>query len=155
MAGKKRITAARLREVLDYNPRTGKFSWLKRQKGRRSKVGTTSKRRYLCIKIDYVSYPAHRLAWLWMTGKWPSELTDHVNRKTFDNRWKNIREATASQNSRNRLQKNQQGCSWHVRKRKWIVRLAGRHIGYFNTKREAKIAYKQEAAILYGNFLPR
>lgn len=47
-------------------------------------------------------YRSGRLAFLYMTGHWPEWDVDHKNRKRGDDRWKNLREATRSQNLRNR-----------------------------------------------------
>jgi len=44
---------------------------------------------------------AHRLAWRLATGEWPSNEVDHINRDRSDNRWSNLRSATASENQRN------------------------------------------------------
>ena len=41
--------------------------------------------------------PAHRLAWFMEYGYLPEEV-DHINRKTDDNRIKNLRDVTRSQN---------------------------------------------------------
>jgi hypothetical protein len=49
-----------------------------------------------------VIYYAHRLAWLWWFGEWPEGGLDHINRIRNDNRIDNLREATRSENQRNR-----------------------------------------------------
>jgi hypothetical protein len=47
-------------------------------------------------------YSAHRLAFLYMTGKFPLDEVDHKNHERSDNRWSNLREVTRLENSRNR-----------------------------------------------------
>jgi hypothetical protein len=50
--------------------------------------------------VDGHRYPAHRLAWLYMTGEWPGEV-DHINGKKDDNRWANLRDISHAANSQN------------------------------------------------------
>lgn len=125
------LTFARLREVMHYNPVTGEFRWISRQHGREKTVGWTQKykgcqRRMVCI--DYKIFMLHRIAWLWMTGKWPEELIDHINRNPMDNRWKNLREANHSQNAYNMpIRKDNisgvKGVCWNKKAKKWKVDL--------------------------------
>ena len=56
---------------------------------------------YVQIMIDYKNYTAHRLAWLYVHGRWPYEQIDHINRIKNDNRIVNLREATNSENQIN------------------------------------------------------
>lgn len=126
-------TAIQLRKMLRYDPETGKFHWLERMNGRRAGcVGYVSKKQRdynrIVICINYTSYFAHRLAWLYMTGKWPKKLIDHINRNPMDNRWSNLREVNHSQNGRNmRLRKDNtsgiSGVVWHKQAKKWKVDL--------------------------------
>src|SRR6266446_8705973 len=94
-----------LKKNIKYDPVTGHFTWIKKRKGRNhaigSKAGYTDAYGYLTIGINYKIYKAHRLAWLYMTGKWPKNFIDHINRDPSDNRWENLREATRSQNQIN------------------------------------------------------
>jgi hypothetical protein len=142
------LTAARLREVLDYNPEIGQFRWV-RGKGRRDRVGYTN--RYVLIGVDHQGYLAHRLAWLWMTGHWPTDEIDHINRNPLDNRWENLRCVTRKQNSRNHgLYKHNtsgvNGIFWSTSRRRWKVEICGEFFGWFVTKSEAaQIARKIQA----------
>jgi hypothetical protein len=134
MAARTILTAARLREVLNYNPKTGEFSWVQNWtpratlgfgKGRRKKVGTIKwcgrkrgQAKYRVIGIDGRLYFAHRLAWLWMTGKWPKHEVDHRDRDGLNNRWRNLRDVTRKQNEANKKHKR---ISWSTRDRRWVV----------------------------------
>lgn len=92
-----------LKSILHYDPETGILSW--KVDRRRVKIGQIAG--YLClgyvaIGIDGKLYKGHRLAWLYMTGEWPKDEIDHINRTKHDNRWVNLREATKEQNCDNR-----------------------------------------------------
>ena len=96
------ITQKRLKEVLDYDPCSGLFTRKCKskkqpfgkgsQKDIGSVCGTQDAKGYIGISIDGKRYAAHRLAWLYVTGCWPSDQIDHINRVKSDNRACNIRD---------------------------------------------------------------
>ena len=98
------LTQERLKELVHYNPETGVFTCLQRVARRKvgDLIGTTTKEGYLRCNIDKNPYLLPRLAFLYMTGNFPIELTDHINRNGYDNRWCNLREASISENNRKR-----------------------------------------------------
>lgn len=146
-----KITVARLRELLKYNPQTGEFHWVKKSKSRfRTKVGSvqtlSTGYKRLRIGLDYQAYRASRLACLYMTGEWPIGMMDHINGNSLDNRWCNLRDVTrvANQLNRHRLQKNNTSgytgvCLIRLSK-PWAATFRGRRIGQFRTKEEAYAA---------------
>lgn len=94
----------RLVELLDYEPETGLFKW-KRRRGRIAPgeiAGTKDSHGYCQIAIDYRTYRAHRLAWLYMHGRLPTGDIDHINGNPLDNRISNLRDVSRSVNLRNR-----------------------------------------------------
>lgn len=105
------LTAARLRELLSYDPETGVFTRIKRT-SRTVQVGDVAgckhPQGYIVIKLEGRAHKAHRLAWLYMAGEWPADQIDHINRVRDDNRWVNLREASNAD--------NQQNCSAYKRR---------------------------------------
>lgn len=99
------LTQEQLKSALYYRADTGIFTWAKSGKGIRpgKPVGWVDPEGYLRITVCGQWYYAHRLAWFYETGKWPSDTIDHANRIRTDNRFSNLREATVSGNIRNRL----------------------------------------------------
>lgn len=158
------ITEKRLREVLNYDPKTGVFRW-RVSKARSVKVGEiaghVNDRGYVKITLDRATYRAHRLAWLYVYGKWPSEHIDHINGITDDNRISNLRQATRAQNMHNsRRPKNNtssfKGVYWRKDRSKWaaMIGICRKRIflGYFDCKHEAYAAYCKAAEKHHGEF---
>lgn len=162
------LTQARLKELVHYDPETGVFTWLVwRPNGIKvgDEAGVVRKDTgYRLIKIDYRSYIASRLAWLYMTGSFPPSRVDHEDTDKLNNRWCNFRLATASQNAANsRLsQRNTSGFKGvHYAKnrtsfKKWAahIRVDGvlKTLGYFAKPEEAHVAYTEAARAAFGAF---
>lgn len=117
------LTAEYLREILHYDRESGVFTWrikpsLKVEIGDRA--GTICNG-YITIRILGRSYYAHRLAWLYIRGRWPKGIIDHVNRVKSDNRIANLRDATRSVNCHNVLPRDVKspGAYFDLRRGKW------------------------------------
>ena len=145
---------ARLRELFSYDPDTGIFT--RRTSGGGAKAGSVAGHAaydgYVYIQADGKRYSAHRLAWLFVHGRWPAEQTDHINGIRSDNRIANLREASNTENQQNRHRaptKNVScgllGASWHKGGKCWQSRITmhGKkiHLGNFGTAEEAHAAY--------------
>jgi hypothetical protein len=157
------LTQNRLKELLEYNPKTGIFIW-RVNRGRTAKIGTQAgtptEKGYLAIEIDGRTYRAHRLAWLYMTGRWPASEIDHKNGIRNANWFDNLREATHGNNCYNRgsNRNNTSGFKGVVLhgSGKWqaTIRVDRRriHLGSFPTPEAASAVYEAKAAELFGEF---
>jgi hypothetical protein len=94
---------ARLKQVFDYSPETGLFTW-KEKTNRRivvgSKAGSKHAAGYTVLCLDGVNVLAHRAAFAIVHGYWP-DVVDHINRNTADDRACNLRAADKSLNAQN------------------------------------------------------
>lgn len=100
------LTAERLREVIEYDPDTGIFTWRVSRPGcvAGRLAGTIKPEGYRQIEIDGRLYRGARLAVLFMTGQWPpaGRLVDHKDGVRDNDRWENLRVVTPAQNAMNR-----------------------------------------------------
>lgn len=101
--GMKRMTATRLRSLVSYSPETGVFTNRVGRPGCSvgATLGTTNSRGYVLIRLDFVSYRAHRLAWMYMTGKEPKHVIDHIDGNRTNNTWTNLRDVSQTTNRQN------------------------------------------------------
>jgi hypothetical protein len=160
------ITQERLKELLRYNRRTGIFHWkVHRYCVRAGAVaGHLQSDGYVRIKVDDKKYLAHTLAWLWVTGEWVYRGIDHKDLNPTNNKWRNLRRATHSQNMANRrIHKNNTVGFKGVRKRldkfynypfRAIIGVNNKVIllGDFATAEEAYAAYLKGARKYFGKF---
>lgn len=154
------VTQARLKELLDYDLGTGVFTWRvscgTAKSG--SVSGTVRPDGYVGIQIDRKPYLAHRLAWLYVHGEFPTDQIDHVNRVRTDNRIENLRLATNAENAQNmsKYRTNTSGVvgvCWYKRDGNWLafIWLNGKkiHLGLFDTIEEAAAARTAAKAKLH------
>lgn len=155
------LTQEIVRELLDYDPETGVLKWKVKKRGTKgvgSIAGTYNKSNgYWQISIDYKLYYAHRIAFLYMTGKWPTSMVDHINKDRLDNRWSNLREANHSQNGGNTKQNilnttGYRGVTQDKRFGCYYAQLAGKNLGTFKDAESAAIAYDIAAIERFGVF---
>ena len=97
------LTYDRLRVLMAYNPKTGKF-YHRVGRGRviaGTEAGGSDKNGYIQIGVDGTQYLAHRLAWLYVHGYMPENNLDHIDRDPGNNRIENLREVSQVCNLRN------------------------------------------------------
>lgn len=156
------LTQERLKELFSYNPKTGIFIRLtNRYRWKKGSVAGTLTNGYIRIKIDHVLYQAHRLAFLYMEGEFPANIVDHIDMNRSNNRWRNLRHCTYSQNSMNvkESKNNKSGYKnvyWHSQSKKWRARLSHKgkdvHLGNFDCKHKAAKSYNTEIVKYHGEF---
>jgi len=102
------MTQDELKQHLHYNPATGVFTWRNNPKRNAQwnvmwagKIaGTVTERGYSRIRLLDKGYRAHRLAFLYVYGYMPKEI-DHIDGDKLNNRIKNLRSVSHSENMRN------------------------------------------------------
>ena len=134
------------RDILEY--RDGGLFWIKA--GKRRKVGDRAgcllSDGYRRIRLEGKPYKEHRLIYLIHNSVWDitdlSQEIDHINRIKDDNRIENLRVVTRQENNFNT---NVKGYCWDKEKQKWKarIRINGKykHLGYFDYKTDARLAY--------------
>ncbi len=97
------LTQKELKRVLDYNSKTGIFTWKVSKQGmKKNKIaGCKTPTRGVSISINYKQYKAHRLAWLYIKGFWPKDDIRHINRDKNDNRFINLQNVSRLYNLQN------------------------------------------------------
>ena len=160
------LTQDQLKELLHYDTETGLFTWLV-QYNSRTAVGAIAghfdDRGYRRITICGRIFRCGRLAFLYMTGKWPSNLIDHKDGDRANDAWNNLREATYGESTHNRYLPVGESKLRGVRPvpsnpHRWEARIAvGYHrvsLGTFDSAEEAHAAYLAASEDLHGEFAP-
>jgi len=173
------LTQDRLKELLQYNPDTGVFTWKRRDvkwftdghframtnckkwntKNAGEKAGfCCSTWGYILISVLKKKYRAHHLVFLYQNGNLPKGQVDHINHDRSDNRWVNLREVTHRENSLNQTcratnKSGFTGVSFNKKREKWYssIMVSGKtiNLGQFTSKDDAILA-RQNANKEYG-----
>lgn len=153
----------RVKQLFSYDPGTGNFI-RKVSVGRHGRYrvgeiagGKCARHGYWHVCVDSVKYSAHRLAWLYMTGRWPADQIDHIDGDRLNNKFNNLREATAAQNSQNEIKPRANNKSGYLGvspyKNKWRadIKVNGKTkaLGYFECPLEAHAAYLRAKSTLH------
>jgi hypothetical protein len=152
------LRAEEVRSLLCYDADSGLFVW---RVGRGNVLAGTAAGGirfdgYLSIAIRRRHYMAHRLAWLYVHGHWPSGEIDHLNGVRSDNRLSNLRDVSRTTNSENfRGPKSNNKCgflgvSLHKKTGRWHAKIIvnGRLLSlrYHDTPEAAHAVYLAASA---------
>jgi hypothetical protein len=173
------VTPELIRELLNYDPKTGLFTWKKRgvswfkdrggrytaewcQKNFNNKHGgkpaftAETRKGDLTGGIMRRNFFAHRVAWAHFHGSWPKFTIDHINRDKGDNRIETLRDVSRVVNNHNveRRKGEYVGVAWWEPSRKWLARISKDgefyYLGYYDTAIEAARVRDAKARELYG-----
>lgn len=160
-----------LRQLLRYEPDTGKLFWRERgvewfSDGYRTAEGNCAgwnakyqgKEAFTALSHGYLhgalfrsNFPAHRVVWAIYHGTAPIGDIDHINGVITDNRIVNLRDVTKSQNMRNQKRHSSNtsghtGVTWNADRKKWQAQInvnhKGNYLGLFDDLADAIVARK-------------
>ena len=166
MATRADITPELCRQLLRYEPETGKFYWLPRPNnpqwtGRhagKEALTFVDGHGYRMGRLLNVSVAAHRIAWAISHGAVPAGDIDHINGDRTDNRIANLRAVDRLTNTRNAGVKTNNtsghiGVTWAATRRKWAAQIGIRGkvipLGRFERYDDAVLA-RENAERRYG-----
>jgi hypothetical protein len=168
-----------LRQLLRYDPETGKLFWRERtaimfaarcrsaehnaaswnaQNAGKEAFKATGADGYYRGGVLKRQHLAHRVIWALVHGEWPADQIDHINGNRTDNRLKNLRAVSRIENMRNvkchaDSTSGACGVSWEKRRLNWAVRIwdgkRAHFLGSFDTFDDA-VAARKKAEVLLG-----
>lgn len=163
---KPKISIEELRELVRYDPETGKLYWLpgvpnNSYAGKEAFTAVSDGGRRVGM-VRGRMYKAHQVCWALHYGVWPAGIVDHKDRDRGNNRIGNLREATIGQNNANGTGVRKGGYSafvgvtWCKRSRKWTSQVyhenKGHNCGRFGCESAAAIYRDIKAFKLHGEF---
>lgn len=99
------LTQSLVRDLFDYDRKTGIVTNRKYRGGRSGKagsvVGSPHGEGYLTVMIQGRNYLLHQVIWMYVHGVMPEADLDHKDGDRSNNRLKNLRPATRTENNQN------------------------------------------------------
>lgn len=169
------ISPALLRQLLDYDTRTGCFTWapptrswfasdahwsaFKQHQAGVAPFAVAHSGGYLWGEIGGEQLLAHRVVWAYCHGAWPLDQIDHINHDRADNRIANLRTAPQSENAKNAGLRSDNtsgftGVYWNKSRRKWVAQIGlpggvTKPLGRYSDLADA-VAARKDAEKKYG-----
>lgn len=113
---------------------------------------------YLKIRINGVSYYAHRIAWFLYYNEQPPNTIDHIDGDKTNNKKENLRECTQQENtyniSKTRASSGVKGVTIHNNKYRVRLRVNGKVtcFGVYNTLEEAESVAREKRELYHREF---
>ena len=161
--GERELTIEAIQRLFRYDPASGevfyRVSCGSQQAGDRA--GSVVSEGYRMVRFYGRRHPETHIIWVLMTGAWPINSIDHIDRNVQNNRWSNLREATPDQQTANQKlrvdnKSGTRGVHWHKKARRWVasMRVKGKriHLGSFLHKEEAEAAYHAAARARWSEY---
>tara|TARA_R110000764_G_C10905114_1_gene371980 strand:- start:75 stop:641 length:567 start_codon:yes stop_codon:yes gene_type:complete len=169
-----------LRQLLRYDPKTGKLFWRERgaelfnpTKGRganhacaqwnsrfaRKEAFTSNDNKgYKCGLIFGKGYFAHRVIWAMTQNEWPAAQIDHINGVRDDNRVGNLRAVTNRENCKNRRVRSDNssgstGVYFYAHQGIWVATICANGKNKYLGRflnKDDAITARKEAEVKYG-----
>jgi len=106
---------------------------------------------------------AHRVIFLWMTGRWPEGVIDHIDGNRLNNKWENLRDVSQTTNIYNthvvpshKKHSKLYGAHWCEQRSLWksSITVGGKvhHLGVFATDVDASNAYIKAKTEMHPGF---
>jgi hypothetical protein len=171
------VDPAILRQILRYDPDTGKLFWRHRSSGFFLAHGTcaswnskfagreaftyTTRHGYKQGAVFNRLYLAHRVIWAIQTGEWPTGEIDHADCNGCNNSWANLRKATRCENISNTRRRADntsgvKGVNWDAARGKWKARINTERrevsLGRFDSLEAAAAAVREARRAVHGQF---
>jgi hypothetical protein len=154
---------------LDVDIETGICRWIDATKHHKNLIGciaggarpTHNEKFYWVIKLNGVPYKRAQIILAIASGIWPTEMVDHINGDSLDDRSKNLRHANAMQNAWNHKKRAKKsvlpmGVRSLARSTGFQARISCNkkmhYLGIYKTPELAHAAYLNKRIELFGEF---